>query len=176
VKPFDWQGCRAPREDDSVLVDVTVDTNVFLHSANEAEARCAASKEFLQGLLDGTASLCIDEGFDVDESRNKSIIGCEYLNNLRFVDPAFAVIVELGKKGRILGLKRTTDSATQKKIVRLITNKIDRTFLKVSYNSRSQVFVSHDYTDFQQTKRATIRTQLGVRAVDASAAHQLNQP
>jgi hypothetical protein len=175
VKFFDWQESQNPREGDSVLIDVTVDTNVFLHSANQGEERCAASREFLHGLLDGDTFLCIDEGFDIDESRNKSIIGCEYLANLRFVDPAFAVIVALGKKGRILGLKRTTDSATQRRILRLISNKIDRTFLKISFNSRSRILVSHDFTDFPLAKRGAIRNELGVNITEASAAHLLNR-
>jgi hypothetical protein len=158
-----------------VLVDVTVDTNVFLHSANEGEQRCEASREFLRGLLGGTACLCIDEGFDLEESRNRSIIGSEYLTNLRFVDPAFAIIVELGKRGRIIVLKKATDPATHRKILQLISNKIDRVFLKVSFNSRSQVFVSHDFTDFPEEKRARIRQELGVIAVEASEADGLNR-
>jgi hypothetical protein len=157
-----------------VLIDVTVDTNVFLHSANEGEQRCDASKQFLQGLLAGTALLCIDEGFDVKESQNKSIIGCEYLANLRFVHTAYAVIVELAKKGRLLSLTRTTDPSTNKKILRLVSNKIDRAFLKVSCNSRSQVFVSHDYVDFPATKRARILSELGVSTIEAAAACELN--
>ena len=84
-----------------MLADVTIDTNVFLHSENENEQRCLASKGFLQGVIDGTTLLCIDEGFDTDESKNRSIIGGEYFQHLRFVDNAFALIAFLGQKGRI---------------------------------------------------------------------------
>ena len=159
-----------------MLIDVTVDTNVFLHSVNEGEQRCEPSKQFLQGLLDGTALLCIDEGFDVNESQNKSIIGCEYLANLRFVHTAYAVIVALAKRGRLLSLRRTTDPATNKRILRLVSNKIDRVFLKISCNSRSHVFVSHDFVDFPEPKRARIRDELGVSTLEADVAHELNRP
>lgn len=158
-----------------MLDDATVDTNVFLHAANEIEIRCAASKTFLQGLLAGKTVLCVDEGFDIVESRNRSAIGGEYHNQLRWVHTAFQIIAALGRQGRLQVIPRSVDAATARKINRLVCDKTDRIFLKVSYNSRSQTLVSHDFCDISVAKRNEIRRQVGVRTVDAEIAHQLNQ-
>jgi predicted nucleic acid-binding protein len=158
-----------------VLTDVTIDTNVFLHAANEQEQRCAASKTFLQGILETDTTLCIDEGFDTDESKNRSIIGGEYIENLRFVDSAFAIIKFLGEKGRISELPRSVGAATNRRILQMVRNTKDRTFLKVSYNSQSRVFVSHDFQDFAAPKRGEIRSALGVAMVEARQASDMNR-
>lgn len=151
-----------------MLDDVTVDTNVFLHSVNEAEERCAASKEFLEDLLRGDTFICIDEGFDMDESKNKSAIGCEYHSNLRYVNTAFAVLVALGRKGQIKQVNRAAVPAANRRILQMVRNKVDRVFLRVCLNSGSRVFVSHDFVDFQVEKRDRIRRELRVQVVEAS--------
>lgn len=155
-----------------MLFDVVVDTNVFLHSADSRQPLRVASREFLNRLLAGTTCLCVDEGFDIEETKNRSVIGCEYLANLRFVMPAFAIVVGLGTRGRIVRVKRTVDRRAAKKILQLLRNKTDRVFIKVTYNSRSHTFVSHDFRDLPPKKRDHLRHTLGVRTITAEAARE----
>lgn len=156
-----------------MLDDVVVDTNVFQHSADERQRMRVAARQFLIRLLAGKANLCIDEGFDLDESKNKSKIGCEYIANLRFVDSAFQILAALGAKGKIRRIKRTSEPGICKKIRILIHNKTDRTFIRVTYASRSQTFVSHDFEDFPAPTRSKLRLQLGVDSITSTEARHL---
>jgi len=66
-----------------MLVDIVLDTNVLMHAENSQEARCEQSGNLLQAPKICTTKLCVDEGFDLNESRNRSQIGSEYLKHLR---------------------------------------------------------------------------------------------
>lgn len=156
-----------------MIFDLVVDTNVFLHSTDTRQQLCAPAKQFLAKLLAGATFLCIDEGFDMDESKNRSVIGSEYFDKLRFVDAAFAIITALGGKGRILKLPKAVDPRAGKKIRQLVRNKTDRTFLKVSYNSQCRTFVSHDFEDLPAAKRVVIAREIGVASVNAVEACNL---
>ncbi len=151
-----------------MVEDLTIDTNVFLHSVDIRQEHRPACQELLNKLLSGNAQLCIDEGFDIVESRNRSKIGSEYHQHLRFVHPAFAIIVALGTRGRIAQCATEVPQATKRLLIKLISNKTDRVFVKVAYNSRSRVLVSHDFEDFQINKRHVIMQKCQVDIVTAA--------
>lgn len=156
-----------------MLDDIVIDTNVFVHSSNRQQPLSVASQQFLQKLLSSNANLCIDDGFDLDESKNKSAIGCEYHTHLRFVSSAFAIIAALGRKGRIARVPKLVDQGTSKRIRTLIPDKTDRIFLKVSHNSLGRTFVSHDFQHLPLETRRQIRRHVNVRTVDAREARNL---
>ena len=87
------------------LADLTLDTNVLLHSCNPIEARHGASVEFLQCLLGCTTKLAIDEGFSLDEALNRSLIGGEYLAKIVPGTLPSAVLTQLALTGRVTTFK-----------------------------------------------------------------------
>ena len=150
-----------------MLNDIVIDTNVLLHAQNPNEKRFEDSSNFINKILEKKTSLCMDEGFSEDESKNKSIIGCEYLSNLQFGSIGLNLIVQLAHQQRIKQLTKKAPKRIVRKINQLIINKIDRVFLKVAYNSDEKTLVSHDYTDFQITKRQFILTDLQIQVIEA---------
>ena len=88
------------------LNDLVVDTNVLLHSQNPGERRFADSLRFLQTLLACESMLCVDEGFDPDPARNRSMIAAEYLQNLQFGSAALAFVSQMAQGNRVRQLPR----------------------------------------------------------------------
>ncbi len=152
-----------------MLDDVVVDTNVMLHAQNPNEGRFSDSQALLRCLLEIPISLCVDEGFDISQERNRSHIGAEYLEHLRFGSIGYTVISHLASNSRIKHLPRLAPRPVSRRINQLLRNRRDRVFLNVAYNSIDMILVSHDYIDFQQNKRDTIQDELEVSVVDASA-------
>jgi predicted nucleic acid-binding protein len=157
-----------------MLDDIVVDTNVFLHADDpRQENRQQEAIEFLNRLVEVSTSIAVDEGFDVDESKNRSQIGYEYLTNLTAVSLGMRVIVALVSGDRVETKSRSLNVAAKKRINQLIRKKSDRAFLAVACNSNSKILCSHDFEDFQKPKRKTIRKDLGVTICEAEDAIQL---
>jgi hypothetical protein len=148
--------------------DIVVDTNVFAHTQNPNNEHFSASVTFTNSLLDSDVLLCVDKGFQLDESKNRSIICYEYLQHIVFGSPAYFVILKLAMDGRIMQLDRLTNRSTSRKINQLLANKHDRTFLNVACNSSDKTLVSHDYVDFSIAKRRTIKREIDVDVITAA--------
>lgn len=159
-----------------MLSDIVIDTNVLSHSSNPVEERFADSSMFLEMLAESSLCICVDEGFEFNESTNRSLIGAEYLLHVVPGSLAAAVLTTLLNSGRVREVARLAPQALQRRINQMVRNRRDRTFLAVAVNSIEHVLVSHDYEDFQQRKRADIRRRIGVSVIEASAAHQLVAP
>lgn len=155
-----------------MLVDLVVDTNVFQHSYDPRQQLRSAAARFFLKLESGQTLLCVDEGFDFDPARNRSLIGHEYVENITHGSPAFAAIVKLGISGRIRKLPRQVNPATNKVICQQVSNKPDRVFLKITFNSQSCTLVSHDFRDFSLRKRELFRKSIGIHIVTAKAANE----
>ncbi len=151
-----------------MLEDIVIDTNVLLHAQNPDEPRFSDARQLIEQMLECTTTLCIDRGFDISPAQNQSKIGAEYLDKLQPGSLGFALIVNLVESFRLKQTNRLPPRDISRAINQLISNRRDRTFVGVSYNSTERMLVSHDYRDFQQAKRAVIRRNLGVRVIDAS--------
>jgi predicted nucleic acid-binding protein len=152
-----------------MLRDVVIDTNVFAHAQNPIEPRFPAACRFLDDLLRQATMLCVDPGFHPDESCNTSLIGAEYLQRLRAGSPAFEVVLRLFSSQRIREVPRETTPQMRRRIVRLIRDSRDRTFVIVALNSDEKVVVSHDFSGgLQRRKRRAIRRETGVEVLDAA--------
>jgi hypothetical protein len=150
-----------------MLIDVVLDTNVFLHSQDPRQNLRVAAASLLERLSGCNVMLRVDEGFSVDPARNRSFIGHEYLTHVRFVDQAYALIVLLGRRGQIQETGKSVGAANQRALCRLISDKTDRVFVRVAFNSKSKTLVSHDFADFPTDRRAALRKQLQVATIDA---------
>lgn len=150
-----------------MLRDVVIDTNVLLHASNPTEIRRQYAHRFLVALQDTNTVVCVDEGFDLDERRNRSLIGQEYLEQLRFGMLGYAVVAHLARHGRVRGVSRAVGAATSKTINRLIRDKRDRTFVRVTCNTQERLLTSHDFDDFPNEKRRRLRDVIEVLVATA---------
>lgn len=150
-----------------MLIDLVVDTNVFVHADNPSEKRHAASVSLLDALFEGSTCLGVDEGFDLDPAANESLMGQEYLERLTPLSAGFRVLAHLAQSGRTKFVPRKFDAATRDQVKQLVRNKRDRTFLLVSTEMDDRVFCSHDFKDFQKRKRREIKSKLHVSILEA---------
>jgi predicted nucleic acid-binding protein len=150
-----------------MLNDIVVDTNILLHAQNPEEARFAAANEFISKMFTVSTLLCVDNGFDLDESANKSHIGHEYLSKLSFGSTGFSLISYLASNCRFNFLPKRASQQTSRRINQLVRKPSDRIFLNVAFNSEDKVLISHDYEDFQVNKRTTIQRDLHIDIIEA---------
>lgn len=147
--------------------DVVVDTNVWVHSGNPDNEYFEHSLALVKWLSEVPTKICTDPGADIVEAKNRSIIFSEYLKHLRFGSPAFSVIAAKAAADQLKEVDRAVGRAALNKINRIITNRVDRTFLRVAVNSSERALVSHDFTDFDAAKRLTIEREFSVSVLEA---------
>jgi hypothetical protein len=152
-----------------MLDDLVVDTNVLMHADNPNEDRQADAAEMLEVLLASDTALVVDEGFHLDEGKNKSLIGAEYLRLLQPLSTGYRVLAALASNGRVTFTDLSLDAAVRKRINQLVRNKRDRTFLRGACKSAEHVLCSHDYQDLAQSKRRSIKKELDIQVDDAEA-------
>lgn len=153
-----------------MLSELVVDTNVLLHADDPRQAHCDDAQALLRDLLEGKTCLCVDEGFDLDEARNQSLIGGEYFSRLAASSTASAVLAELFSTGAVHFVSRTVTRAVKKNIEQTVRKKRDRTFLFVAHNSDGKVLCSHDYEDMQKAKRRFLKAKTGVEVLRVADA------
>ncbi|TCK68479.1 hypothetical protein [Acidipila rosea] len=153
-----------------MLTDIVIDTNIFLHAENQQEQRQASCQMLIELLNDGESKLCVDEGFDLEESKNRSIIGREYIAHLRDGSLGYALVGYLARTGRVAMLPRKVPQAAKRHILQQIPDGPDRTFVFIAHNSDEKVLVSHDFNDIPPTVRQRIKNAIDVCIVDASQA------
>jgi hypothetical protein len=151
------------------LQDLTVDTNVLMHASNPEEQRFDDSIALLKKILGLATSIAIDEQFHTDLSKNRSLIGQEYMSKLVTGTLGYNFVVQLAQLGRVVVVPTTLNAQTSRKLNRLVSNRRDRTFIKVSMNSTDRTFVSHDFLDFPARVRKAVRKEFEVEMLDAEA-------
>jgi hypothetical protein len=151
------------------LFDIVVDTNVLMHAdnANVAEQQQSAI-DLLDNILKSTVLLAIDEGFIWDDT-NRSLIGGEYREHISAGTAGYYFLSKIFSSSQFVEYSRSTPAHISKKINQCIshTKPRDKTFLKVSINSSSKVFITHDQEDFHYDKRKYILDTFDVTILDA---------
>lgn len=142
--------------------DVVVDTNVFVHANDSNQRYNSSAAAFLRNLQDSRCLLCVDEILDLSGSGNKSFIGQEYIDHIRFGSFSYIVLYSIIQNNLIKSIPRKEIAKHKQKVCKWIRNKTDRIFLCVSVVSDSKTLVSNDFVDFQVRKRADIRKKWGV--------------
>lgn len=148
-----------------MLTDIVIDTNVLLHADDPRQAHQAQAYELLQKLRRVTTALCVDEGFDLDESKNASLIGGEYFERLTATHTATALLAHLFANDRVKLVTRSVTPGVQKALNQCVRKKRDRTFLAVARNSAERILCSHDFEDMQTTKRKFLKDRVGVEVL-----------
>lgn len=150
--------------------DVVIDTNVLMHASDPREQLCPSARSLAQVILDTDIKICVDEGFDTDPAKNRSLIGNEYNTHIRFGTFAHGFILRLASERRIRTLSRNVERRVKKVILQRLRKPRDRVFVCVTTNSLERVLVSHDFEDFSEAKRADLRHELDIEIVTAAAA------
>lgn len=139
------------------MKEIVVDTNVFVRANNDALKDCADCVVFLDALETASTLLCVDEGFNSDPARNKSLIGHEYITHLQLGMKGYTTLLVLLQSDRVKVRPKTISASSLKRLNQLIPNKWDRTFVRVTANTKERTLVSHDFRDFTAKKRTIIK-------------------
>jgi hypothetical protein len=153
-----------------MLADIVLDTNVLVHADNLQEPRRQDCCELIAEMTNCTTHLCLDEGFDLNEANNKSIIGSEYAKHLRFGMVGFALVSHLARSMRLKQLSHRVPQNVARQIMTQVPKGPDRIFLKIAFNSNAKTLACHDFNDVPATVRARLRQSIGLHVLDASAA------
>lgn len=149
--------------------DLVIDTNIFMHAADRRQNSQAACKKIVERLLTLRWYICVDDGFNLIESKNRSYIGSEYLNILQFGSIGYSIISHLSINKKIIFLKKTVPAAVSKKIRESVRDKSDHCFVRIAHNSCRKFLLSHDYDAFSKDCRKDFLKLFGIQIVDAKA-------
>jgi hypothetical protein len=150
------------------IIDLVLDTNVLVHASNDREDRQIDSVQLITYLLASTELICVDTGFDTNETVNKSYVGYEYLKHLKNGMLGYAFVVQMALNKRICEVTRQTKVNTTRAINQCMSNNHDKVFIKVAVNSNDKILITHDFTDFALSKRTHLKKTLGIDILVAS--------
>ena len=149
------------------MIDLVVDTCTLVHANSDTKYQ-ESSIDLIDKLLANQTLIIVDEGFDLNETDNKSYIGLEYIKHLAPGMLGYSLLQYIALNKRFKFVSNKVPNATKNRIEQLIRNKKDRMFLRVSLNSDERKLISHDYTDYQKNKRKTIKQEMNIDVIDAS--------
>ena len=151
-----------------------IDTNVFVYSGDRNSPEFKKSINLLKKLWNRNTQLCVDKGFSLETSKNSSRIGYEYIEHIKPIYYAYDVLVYLLRSKRIRFLPKNAPNKSKagKFIQQKISNRGDRAFAGVTYNSVEKYLVSFDFTDFPVWLRKDIRKKgIGIKIILPSTAN-----
>ena len=147
--------------------EIVIDTNVLMHAENPTENFMKDSIDFLSKLIDSNIKICVDEGFDATESKNKSKIYSEYLNNLNYGSFGSTAITLLAQTDRILEKPKKVSNNIGQLINRCVYDKEDRIFTKIAVQSVCKILVSHDHKHFPENVRKCLKKRIDLDIINA---------
>lgn len=148
------------------MSNVVIDTNVFVHSCNPNNSYFEGSVDLIRRIRDSDCIICVDEGLDYVEAKNRSRIWSEYLAHIPSMSLAKEFLAELLINERVIDVTPSVPQNILRRINRSVTDKTDRVFVKVSYNSSSSSLVSHDYAAFSPPIRQAFQRDGVANIVD----------
>lgn len=151
-----------------MLADIVIDTNVFAHAANPSEQRQAASVAFLRQLLDAQTVLCFDPGVSQDRARNTSRIQHEYCEHIPEMSFPYHVLAHLFATNRTRPSSVTVSNTCRRVIDRVVRDKSDRVFVRVSVNTEERTLVTHNTRQFPAAVKRTLNDECEVTVCEAS--------
>lgn len=153
------------------MTDIVIDTCTLKHAEDPTNKYFEYSVDFIFKMTKNTLVCIVDEGFDLNETINKSYIGLEYITHLQPSSLGYQLIVSLILNNRLDFVSNKIPNAKKKYIEQIIINRKDRLFLRVAYNTTDKTLASHDFTDYQKKKRKTIKKEL---SITIETAEELN--
>ncbi|MCL1928989.1 MAG: hypothetical protein FWG07_09410 [Treponema sp.] len=152
--------------------DIVIDTNVLLHSNNRNDVHYHSANETLKLVLHNDLFLCVDDIFDIDKTKNTSIIGHEYNTHVIPGTSAICFILDRVTKRKIRPIITKNYKNVKLKLSKMIKkgevkNRHDVTFVIVAYGSQDKMLVSNDYDDFNKENRKYISNKFQVSILDS---------
>ena len=151
-----------------MLADIVIDTNVLMHADDPRQGNRDAIVKLFGIMKTKTTALCVDEGFDLNEAKNKSYIAAEYLKWLTFGGLGFGLVAYLASNGRVKFTTRKVSVQTRNVINQASSDNTDRVFIQVALNSEEKAIASHDKKNFNKKAVRKLKNDLGVFVGDAS--------
>lgn len=152
-----------------MLADIVIDTNVFMHAHDERQPWCVDCITLVKKLTAAKTVLRVDEGFHIDEAKNRSRIMSEYLAHLSPGMLGFALISTLASTGRVQPTSVKVDPQLSKLFRQWIKDRRDVCFVRVAANSKAKILVSHDFAAASSAARKALAHVVGI--VEAKDAH-----
>ncbi len=150
------------------MIDIVVDTCVLVHANNAKSGYQKQSIAFIEKLLDNTTLITVDVGFSLDETTNSSYLGLEYITHITPGMLGYDLLQKIALSQRFNFVEQSDNVTFNRYVNRLIINRKDRHFTKVTYNSIEKTLVTHDFTDYQKAKRKKIKKDYSLIIVVAS--------
>lgn len=152
--------------------DITLDTNILVHSVSPKDGRqsdALALLDWLRNCPSQTRWVLDDQGKAAPDPMT-SVLYKEYRDRLQ---PQSAPLILLGaflQRGRVTFAPRP-DAQLRKKLRLLVPRNIaDQAVLGAATASQSQFLVSNDFSDFPDRVRKAARKDLGVTVVSGQEA------
>lgn len=143
--------------------DLVIDTNILVYLENKDYQFHQHCKEFSECFTQSSFLLCIDEGFDIMESKNNSYIWYEYMKHLPTGSKGHTFLIELARQSRIIERPKEIKNVTvRKKITQSPIKKSDKIFLKIAFNSETKLLVTDEHEDFTIEIRNKFKKEAGV--------------
>jgi len=153
-----------------MLADIVLDTNILVHAHNPEELRHDDCIALVQQMTTCATHLCVDEGFDLNEANNRSVIGSEYIKHLGYGTVGHALITRLASSLRVKYVSPRVPPNVSREIMKQVRKGPDRTFVKIAFNSQDKTLASHDFNDISEGVRSRLRRSNGLQIVDAMGA------
>jgi predicted nucleic acid-binding protein len=152
--------------------DIVIDTNVLLHTNNEENNYWQSANETLNLILRRDIYICVDDVFNIDESKNTSVIGHEYLTHIRHGTYAYYFLMDRLINEKITQIFKKDHINIKRELSRMIKkgeikNRHDITFVIVAYGSQDKTLISNDYDDFNKENRKYISRKFQVSVLDS---------
>ena len=151
--------------------EVVIDTNVYVHSHNRSNAFHCTSLSVLTSLLSSNIHICVDDVFDVDSSKNTSIIGHEYIKHIRSGTYGYFVLITLIKERRIKQIQKSNYKNIKRDFRKLISNSHDLALLVTTFASTDKYLISNDFNDFTCNIRHLFPKRFGIIIVSSDQAN-----
>jgi predicted nucleic acid-binding protein len=152
--------------------DIVVDTNVLVHTNNTNTHYNVSAIKTLRHIKQFDMYICVDDVFNIDESKNTSIIVHEYIKHIRIGTFAYTFLLERILTRKISQIRKKDFSCIKRKLNRKIidkkmTNTHDIAFVIAAYGSNTKILVSNDYADFNELIREYVFNEFSVSILDS---------
>jgi hypothetical protein len=159
--------------------DIVIDTNVLAHTNNKNNHFNRSSIGALEIIKKQDLFICFDDVFNVDESKNTSVIGHEYIKHIRVGTFAYAFLLDRITKGRVVQINKKDFLSVKRDLNKKIISKEmekphDIVFIMVACGSNNKLLVSNDCNDFTKGIREYVYKKFFVSIID-SDEYVLNQ-
>ena len=152
--------------------DVTLDTNVLVHSVSPKDARQTDSLAVMNWLRNcsGETRWVLDDQGKTAPDPKTSVLYKEYRDRLQPQSAPLVLLSAFLQGGRVRFAPRP-DAQTRKKLRTLVPRNIaDQAVLGAAAASQSRLLVSNDYSDFPDKVRRAAKKELGVTVVNCQEA------